>query len=63
MRDEEWRAIFGKLLADAEKELSDFKNAIAKHGLRIRTHEGDVTEDHIRTIEARIEEYRKAMAG
>jgi vacuolar-type H+-ATPase subunit D/Vma8 len=63
MRDEEWRAIFGKLLVDAQKELADFKYAIANHGLRVLNNKQDVTLDHIRQIEDRIEEYRKALAA
>lgn len=68
MRDDEWRAIFGKLLADAEKELADFTGAIANHGLRILHRdtehgERDVTEDCVREIQERIEEYRNALRG
>jgi hypothetical protein len=54
-----------KRLAEEEKELADFKNAIAKHGLRVwhcdANGERDVTDENIRHLEATVAEYRAMM--
>jgi hypothetical protein len=65
MRDEEWRAIFGELLVDAQKELANYKAAIANHGLRVYHRdvngERDVTERELQSLQATIEEYQAAL--
>jgi hypothetical protein len=64
-RDSEWIEYFTKRLAEEEKELAGFKNAIAKHGLRVfhrdMSGERDVTQEHIKHLEAAIAEYRAML--
>ncbi len=65
MKDREWNDYFAKRLAEAEKELANFNNAVAKHGLRIYHRdlngERDMTEHERKDLEGRVTEYRQAL--
>jgi hypothetical protein len=67
MKDSEWDEYFTKRLAEAEKELANYNNAVAKHGLRIyhrdRNGERDMTEHERKDLEERVAEYRRALAS
>jgi hypothetical protein len=64
-KDSEWGDYFRKRLAEAAKELADFKSAIAKYKLRVFEHdtrgERDVTGKHLRHLESTVEEYRTML--
>jgi hypothetical protein len=65
MKDSEWNAYFTELLVEAEKELVNYNNAVAKYGLRVyhrdSNGERDMTEHERKEIEGRIAEYRRAL--
>lgn len=65
MKSRDWKDYFSKRLAESEKELVDFKEAIAKHGLRVRHRdvngERDVTEEQIKQLEDTVAEYRRIL--
>jgi hypothetical protein len=65
MKDREWVEYFTKRLAEAEKELAGFENAVAKHGLRVferdANGERDVTERDRRMLQDAVEEYRRCL--
>ena len=64
-RDQEWTEYFTKRLAEAEKELADFKSAVARYGLRVRHRdvngERDVTDEELKWLEDAVEEYRSML--
>lgn len=61
----EWDEYFGKRLAEAEKALADFKDAVAKYRLRVlhrdTNGERDVTDEEVRHLESTVEEYRAML--
>jgi hypothetical protein len=65
MKDEEWIKYFTNRLAESEKELADFKSAIANHGLRVRHRdvhgERDVTDQQVNQLEKAIDDYRRML--
>jgi hypothetical protein len=65
MKDEEWIKYFTNRLAESEKELADFKSAIANHGLRVRHRdvhgERNVTDQRVNQLEKAIDEYRRML--
>jgi len=65
MDDKEWREIFVKELARAEKELAGFKEAVAKYRLRVYHRdlhgERDMTEQNLKDLESAVEEYRRVL--
>lgn len=64
-RGREWIEYFTKRLAEAEKELAGFENAVAKHGLRVFERdvngERDVTGRSRKMLEDTVEEYRRCL--
>jgi hypothetical protein len=64
-RDAEWVKYFSARLAEAERELDGFKNAIAKYKLRVlhrdTSGERDVTNQHLRDLQSAIDEYRAML--
>jgi hypothetical protein len=65
MHDQEWVDYFTKRLAEAEKALAAFENAVAYHGLRVferdQSGERDVTGRHRQMLQDEIEEYRNCL--
>jgi hypothetical protein len=65
MRDQEWVEYFTKRLAEAERALAGFENAVAHYGLRVFERdlhgERDITERHRKMLQGEIEEYRKCL--
>ncbi len=66
MKNRDWEGYFRERLAEAEKELAGFKNAVEKHGLRVRTRdtvngERDITDQQLRDLESTVEEYRAVL--
>lgn len=63
--DSEWSEYFTKALAEAEKELAGFENAVAKHGLRVFERdvngERDVTERERKVLRDAVNEYRRCL--
>jgi hypothetical protein len=61
----EWTEYFTRRLAEAEKELAGFENAVAKHGLRVlerdASGERDVTERDRKMLQESVEEYRRCL--
>lgn len=67
MHDREWVEYFTKRLAEAERALAGFENAVAQHGLRVferdqQNGERDVTERHRRMLRDEVEDYRKRLS-
>jgi hypothetical protein len=64
MANDNWVA---KRIAETEKELAAFDNAVAKHGLRVverdatGTGERDVTDIHRRRLHTVLEDYRRLL--
>jgi hypothetical protein len=65
MKDSERYAYFTERLAEAEKELASYNNAVAQHGLRVYHRdldgERDMTEHDRKDLEERVAEYRRAL--
>ena len=63
--DRNWTEYLSWRLAEAEKELIDFKSAIAKYGLcvchRDVNGERDVTDQEVKHLEQTVEEYRRLL--
>ncbi len=64
-RNREWTEYFSQRLAEAEKELADFRSAIASYKLRVCHRdiygERDVTEQELIHLEEAVEEYRRML--
>jgi hypothetical protein len=64
-RTQDWIVYFAKRLVETENELAGFKEAIDKYGLRIChrdfTSERDVTDEEVKHLENKIEEFRRML--
>jgi hypothetical protein len=64
-KDAGWIAYFSARLAEAEKELAAFENAVAKHGLRVFERdvngERDVTGRSRKMLQDAVDEYRRCL--
>ena len=65
MSNQEWNAYFRARLAEAEKELREFRQAVRDHGLRVWHRdingERDMTASEDQVLQSQVDEYRAAL--